>query len=152
MSLLDIVYCYVTATIPFSGDFTRLRGSFRESGFREKQISETRWKYTRGAVLAFEFNYSSETTQMQIYLERPDQEHLSIKVGNWGFPFEPLLMKKRFQHNLRRIVNDISTYQELHVEKGEIKKIEKDAEKKNRYALIALAIFIIYYYEFVFWR
>ena len=113
MSLLDVVYCYVTETIPFNGDFSKLRKSFKESGYKEKQVSDTTWKYTRGARVALEFNYNSEAIQMQVFLERTDQENLSIKVGNWGFPFEPLFMKKRFKKNLQRIVNDISNFQEL---------------------------------------
>ena len=131
MSLLDVVYCYVTETIPFNGDFLKLRKSFRENGYKEKQVSDTTWKYTRGASLALEFNYNSEAIQMQVFLERTDQGNLSIKVGNWGFPFEPLLMKKRFKRNLQRIVNDILNFQELKINKKESQKILQDAKKKT---------------------
>ena len=59
MSLLDIIYCYVNETIPFSGDFSHLRKSFIEGGFKETRVSEAKWKYTRGAGLALELNYNS---------------------------------------------------------------------------------------------
>ena len=101
MSPLDIVYCYVSDQIFFDGDFSKLQNSFRNSGFKEKRISDTIWKYTRGSAFALEFNYDSEALQMQVFLEKLGSETLSIKVGNWGFPFEPLLMKKRFKRNLQ---------------------------------------------------
>jgi len=138
MSLLEIVYCYVTETIPFVGDFSKLKESFKDCGYKEKQISETVWKYTRGPGLALEFNYDSEAIQMQVFLERPNQENLSIKVGNWGFPFEPLLMKKRFKKNLQKIVDDISAFQILEINEEEIRKIEQDGKKKKRSAIYLL--------------
>ena len=101
MSPLDIVYCYVSDQIFFDGDFSKLQNSFRNSGFKEKRISDTIWKYTRGSAFALEFIYDSEALQMQVFLEKLGSETLSIKVGNWGFPFEPLLMKKRFKRNLQ---------------------------------------------------
>lgn len=144
MSLLDIIYCYVNKTIPFTGDFSRLRESFIEGGFKETRVSENKWKYTRGAGLALEFNYNSEAIQMQVFLERPNQESLTISIGNWGFPFEPLLMKKRFIKNLHQIVTDISTHQQLQITSGDVKEIENEANKKFTYAIILFSAVIIF--------
>lgn len=144
MSPLDIVYCYVSDQIFFDGDFSKLQSSFRNSGFREKRISDNIWKYTRGSAFALEFNYDSEVPQMQVFLEKLDSETLSIKVGNWGFPFEPLLMKNRFKKNLQQIKGDIEKYQLLTTDNQNLERIKKEAKNKNMSAIIFLTITVTF--------
>ncbi len=140
---LDIVYCYVSETIPFSGDLDRLRKSFIANGFKEKQIDDTAWKYERGSSLALEFNYDSEAIQMQVFLKQSRFGEITVKVGNWGFPFEPLLMKNRFKKNLERMVREIITYGKLDVDEDEVQAIKLDAKIKNRAAKDYLKAIII---------
>jgi hypothetical protein len=143
MSLLDIVYCYVSETIPFTGDFEKLQNSFRENGFTEEKKSDTLWKYTRGAGLALEVNYDSESTQMNVFLEKPDAQSITIKVGNWGFPFEPLLMKKRFRKNLERIVSEVTANQVLSVNKSTVQQIQQKAQKQKSSAILLIVGVIV---------
>ena len=116
---IEIVWCYVSKTIPFSGEIEALRNSFLENGFSEKEITLNKWKYTRGASLGLDFKYSkSEAMQVQVVVEFSNGE-LNISVGNWGFPFEPLLMKKRFIRTLERISNEVSNNGQLLVDHAE---------------------------------
>lgn len=139
MLLLDIVYCYVTKKVKFNGDFSLLRNSFKENGFKEEQINETTWKYIIGAEFALEFNYNSEAIQMQVFLKKIDDNNIEIKVGNWGFPFEPLMMKKRFIKNLDRIAKDISEKGVFEVNKEEVQNIKQDSNNKRK---MAIGVFI----------
>jgi hypothetical protein len=134
VSLLDIVYCYVTETVPFNGDLERLRKSFIANGFKEKQLNDSTWKYERGSSFALEFDYGAETLQMQVFLTQTQPNEVNLRVGNWGFPFEPLLMKKRFIKNLDRMATEIRTYGKLDVDEDEIQSIKLDAEIKHRAA------------------
>ncbi len=92
MNLKEIVCCYVSETIDMPQDLTRLRESFVKNNYSEKEINQKKWLYKRGAAIALEFNYESEAIQMQVVLEQIN-DSLKISVGNWGFPFEPLMMK-----------------------------------------------------------
>ena len=143
MSLIDIVYCYITETIPFTGDFEKLQKSFTANGFKEQQVDDKTWKYTRGAGIALEFNYNSEAIQMQVFLKRINEKTLTIKVGNWGFPFEPLLMKKRFKKNLDRIVKEISSNGILTINKDEVQNINSDAKTKKSLAILLIIAVVV---------
>ena len=133
MKIKEIICCYVSDTVVAPLDMKRLRESFIANGFKEKEISPSKFKYKRGASLALEFNYDSEAIEMQVMLEKVGKD-LCVSVGNWGFPFEPLMMKRRFQRNLSLIVEAIRSNGAL-PESDEVKEIEKDAKNKNRAAI-----------------
>jgi len=134
----EIVYCYVDKTISIPEDMTSLRKSFTGNGFVEKELSQNRWLFKRGAAFALEFDYNSEAIQMQVILEIVDGK-LKVSVGNWGFPFEPLMMKKRFQKNLEEIISQISAIGELKHQPDKAKDIAVLAGKKKNMAIKAIA-------------
>lgn len=150
MKLIEIVSCYVTDEVKFSGDFSRLKQSFISNGFKEKKLNDNTWKYTRGAGLAFEFNYNSESLQMNVILKRLNNEHVEIKVGNSGFPFEPLMMKKRFKSNLKKIIHEISENGELITDKATVNNIKQDSKAKRNLALTILLISLAFSVYFSF--
>ena len=142
MNIKEIVYCYVSKTIPMPDDFSKLRKSFVRNEFSEKELNTTKWLYKRGAALALEFNYGSDSIEMQVILEHVDGE-LKISVGNWGFPFEPLMMKKRFNKNLELFVEQITLNGVLDHSPKESQQIVKQAKRKKNSALILIAIAVI---------
>lgn len=150
MNFKEIVYCYVSKTIPMPADFSQLRESFIKNEFSEKQINPNKWLYKRGAAFSLVFNYNSEVMEMQVILEKIDNQ-LQISVGNWGFPFEPLMMKKRFQKNLEEFVSQISKNGVLtHDAKGSQEIIEQAKKKKLHasvfmfFAVIGLVLYEIF--------
>lgn len=106
MSLLDIVYCYVSESIPFPGNISEVIESFEKNGFTAKKLEDQKWKLTRGAGVAMTFDYDSEDLEMNVFLELKSNT-LHIRVGNAGFPLEQLLVKKRFIRNSGRYVSEI---------------------------------------------
>jgi hypothetical protein len=147
MNIKEIVCCYVSKIVPMPDDFSKLRESFIRNEFSEKEITATKWTYKRGAGLALEFNYDSESNEMHVVLEHIDDQ-LKISVGNWGFPFEPLLMKKRFQKNLELLVSQITQNGELDYAPKESQEIVKQAKRKRNIALVfitcSIAILVLY--------
>lgn len=133
MNIKEVVYCYVSKEVPMQQDMVTLRTSFIESGFKEISSTENRFVFKRGASLALEFDYNSEAIEMQVILEKLENS-LKISVGNWGFPFEPLLMKKRFQKNLESISEQIISKGVLTADKALTNKIAHQAKSKNRAA------------------
>jgi len=138
----EIVHCYVSETIPMPNDFVKLQASFVNNCFTEKEINSNKWSYKRGAALAFEFNYSSEAIEMEVILEVVENQ-LRISVGNWGFPFEPLLMKKRFKKNLNTIVQQLSQNGCLDQNIEESEKILDEAKSKKKSALFIIVLIAI---------
>ncbi len=147
MPLIDIVSCYVKETIPFSGDLEALVESFEQNGFRAKKIGDRKWKLKRGAALAATFQYDSEALEMKVYLEQNENGFLQIRVGNSGFPFEPLLMKKRFIRNLDRYTREIRERGRLGVDPEEREELKQESRKKKVAtiaALIAITLFVLF--------
>ena len=145
MKVNEIFCCYVAERISIPIDLARLRESFVENGFVEKECGKNKWLYKRGAALALEFDYSAETIEMQVFLEVIGHE-LEIRVGNRGFPFEPLMMKPRFQKNLERYVNEISENGYLRINPVEVKDIKTQAESKKsaaRYVLLVAVLAVV---------
>jgi len=144
INLLDIVYCFVSKTIPFNSDISLLRESFINNGFTEKEIGESHWKYKRGAALALDFKYSSsEALEIIVFLKLSDNK-LFIRVGNWGFPFEPLLMKKRFTRNLDRFSDEILKNGVLSIDDEEILNIKGEAKNKFKNAIVIIVLAILF--------
>lgn len=141
MSLRDIVYCYVSETIAAPKSIAVLRQSFTENGFSEKVLSENKWLYKRGAPFALEFDYGSEAIEVQVILERLG-DNLIISVGNWGFPFEPLLMKRRFRRQLQTIVEQVNFEGALKHEPQKAKEIRDLSKRKSNAAKIALLLVV----------
>jgi len=142
MNLKEIVYCYVSKTTSVPSDMDTLRASFVENGFRERTLNESKWLYKRGAPLALEFNYNSEAIEIQVILEKLGNE-LEISVGNWGFPFEPLLMKRRFERNLSVITDQIETQGRLSVNCEEVTKKAELSKRKGSTAKVVLLVAVI---------
>jgi len=142
MNLKEIVHCYVSDTVPVPTDMKTLRDSFIANGFNEKVISQNKYLFKRGAALALEFNYNSDAIEMQVILEKKEN-HLKISVGNWGFPFEPLLMKNRFQSNLEAIVEQINSNSVLEANKSQAEAIEKNSNKKFKAAVVTISLAIL---------
>ncbi|MEH6596695.1 MAG: hypothetical protein V7736_14240 [Colwellia polaris] len=142
MHIKEIVHCYVSETIPVPNDLVKLKASFVNNCFTEKEINSNKWSYKRGAALAFEFNYSSEAIEMEVILEVIGNQ-LRISVGNWGFPFEPLLMKKRFKKNLDIIVKQLSQNGCLEEKIDESEKILDESKNKKKSALFVIALIAI---------
>ncbi|MCP4489408.1 MAG: hypothetical protein GY820_19165 [Gammaproteobacteria bacterium] len=142
MYFKEIVCCYVSKIIPMPDDLPRLRKSFTENMFSEKEINPNKWQYKRGAALALEFNYNSEAIEMQVILESVGNK-LRVSVGNWGFPFEPLMMKKRFQKNLDEITNQISKNGVLDHDRNKSQEINRLAQEKKRSAWVYIVCTVI---------
>jgi hypothetical protein len=154
INLIDIVYCFVSKTISFKGDIALLRQSFINNGFLEKEISENHWKYKRGTALGLDFKYAnSEAMEILVFLKLSADE-LTIRVGNWGFPFEPLLMRKRFIRSMERFSDEIASNGTLFVNNEEVKNIESKSQKKFIYAIfviVFLVLFISFFEAFLFY-
>ncbi|MCC3860063.1 hypothetical protein [Pseudemcibacter aquimaris] len=152
MSLIEIISCYVSDNVEFDGDFSRLRKSFISNGFSEKQINQEIWKFKRGASLALEFNYNSEALQMNVFLRKINNKCIEVKVGNSGFPFEPLMMKKRFKKNLEKIIGEITEHGELITNDDAVNEISEDSKTKNGLAIKFIMIIIFAVLGQVFWK
>lgn len=139
MRFKDIVHCYVEDIVPAPKDVAALRKSFRDNGFREKEISDNKWLYKRGSPVALEFDYSSEAIEVQVILELFG-EHMSINIGNWGFPFEPLLMKPRFRRQLVTIVEQVNSNGVLQCDPQKINEIKMLSNYKSSAAKWALLV------------
>jgi len=93
----DIVYCYVETTVDDKKKASKyLEKKFNNSGWKEK-IRGNKKIYTKGAKVKFTFDYIEGGLEIQVILKKMPNNKLLIKVGNLGFPFEPLLAKKRYK-------------------------------------------------------
>lgn len=142
MKLKEIVHCYVSERIPKPRDLTRLRQSFIDNGFSESEVNPKKWRFKRGAPVALEFDYNSEVIEIQVILEDLD-DALVVSVGNWGFPFEPLMSKKRYEATLERVVQQISENGILAHDAGEVSRVAVLSNRKRNLALWAFFLAIL---------
>jgi len=56
-------------------------------------------------------------------------EIFALKVGNWGFPFEPLMMKSRFKKSLASISGDLKAHGEPRPSAKSIADVKAEIEK-----------------------
>ena len=134
MKLKEIFSCYVRKRIPMPPDFPRLRQSIVENGFSEEKVSPEKWRYKRGAQVALEFDYNSEALEIQIIL-RDLGDSLIVAVGNWGFPFEPLMSKGRYEATLEKVLQQISVDGALAHNPTEVATVAALSKQKTKLAL-----------------
>ena len=75
-----------------------------ESGWA-KFASKDKSGYKRGKQVALSLDYDSNSLEVKAWIEEGSSE-IIVSVGNSGFPFEPMLAKKRFQ----KIADQLSDY------------------------------------------
>jgi hypothetical protein len=92
------VSVYIVRTLP-SDSRGVLKSYFEESN----RLGESAWVefssargsgYKQGKQVAFTFAYESNSLEVKVWIEEAD-DGVVISVGNSGFPFEPMLAKKR---------------------------------------------------------
>ncbi|MDP0490677.1 MAG: hypothetical protein Q7Q71_06480 [Verrucomicrobiota bacterium JB023] len=104
MRLREIVFCYPSRSFRGSRtDFEDLVERFEikanpfERDWRRKDKSSDRIEFKKGRGVSLTFDYSNSNLEVQVIFEFDEQKNeIVISAGNWGFPFEPLLSKKRY--------------------------------------------------------
>jgi len=112
MSLKEILSCYVSKSYKCDKEIFQKAQAYFESAYKyaeeswkRKTISDTKVVFTKGSGIILTFNYSRNTgLQVKTVLEYDESSKiLKMKVGNSGFPFEPLLSKKRYENLIELI-------------------------------------------------
>lgn len=142
MKLVEIVCCYVSRDVAAPKDMNALRQSFTDNGFREKVLGDNRFLYKRGAPVTLEFNYDSEAIEVQVILERLDDK-LKISVGNWGLPFEPLMMKGRFERNLAGIASEVTEQGRLKHKPEQASHVAAQSKEESNAAKLVLLAAVV---------
>ncbi|MFC1800460.1 hypothetical protein ACFLYT_00210 [Nanoarchaeota archaeon] len=115
--LKDIVHCYVESIIDDRKNASEyLEKKFNDAGWKEN-IKQNKKIYTKGSKLKFTFDYVGDKLEIQIILEKISDSKLKIKVGNWGFPFEPLLAKKRYREVHDGLIQELKEKKLIYVRK-----------------------------------
>jgi len=144
MAIKQIVSCWVTRTVQPTNSINAMVASLHKAGFRTtKEYAGQKVFLKRGSQVGG-FDYDSEGLEVQVILEPSRNGDIAIHVGNWGFPFEPLLMRDRFRRLADRIENDIRTHGYFVPAPGEVEAVEA-AKNRTRFnagkiALIAAPI------------
>ena len=111
MRLKEIVSCYPSKS--FTGNrnefedlvkrFENTANSF-ECDWKRKEKTPNRIEFRKGRSISLTFDYSKPNLEVQVIFNFDEEKNLiEIAVGNWGFPFEPMLSKKRYMQLLDRI-------------------------------------------------
>ncbi len=111
MKLKEIVSCYLTKTYKSDREtFEELVSLFQdksntfEEDWQKFTKSEDRVIFKKGTPVSLTFDYSGAKLEVQVIFEFNEQEnHMKLSVGNWGFPFEPLMSKNRYLQLLESI-------------------------------------------------
>ena len=111
MKLKEIVSCYLTksykcdrATYGEIVDLFEEKANTFEDDWRKHTKSDDKVVFKKGAAIALTFHYSRPIAEVQVFFEYDEQsEEMKLSVGNSGFPFEPLLSKKRYLVLLEKI-------------------------------------------------
>ena len=111
MKLKEIVSCYLTKTYECDKEtFVEVIALFHghantlEADWRKYTKSADKVVFKKGPSVALTFDYSGPKGEVQAVFEYdPDERRLKLSVGNWGFPFEPLMSKKRYRKLLENI-------------------------------------------------
>ena len=140
--LVEIVSCWEERTIPPGQDRALIEASLGKAGFVRMSSSQATTRFRRGSAVGG-LDYNSEGLEVQLRVTSSRDGSISIKVGNWGFPFEPLLMKPRFRRLADRIASDIEEHGCLVVEPNEAEEVEVAiAETQNAARNIGLAALV----------
>ena len=111
MKLGEIVSCFVSSSYRCAPEqFGQLVAAFEERAnpferdWRRVEETAKRVVFKKGAAVSATADYDGPVAEVQAVFELDtDQKTLTLTVGNRGFPFEPLLAKKRYQRLLERI-------------------------------------------------
>lgn len=104
MKLKELVSCYLTNIYDCNKDtfeesitlFQEHANTF-ETDWKRFTKSEGKVVFKKGASISLIFDYSSTSPEVQVIFEfDPEKQQMKVSVGNWGFPFEPLMSKKRY--------------------------------------------------------
>jgi len=111
MKLKEIVSCYLTKT--YGCDKTTFdevvsifheQANTFEADWRRFTKTDDKVVFKKGASVALTFDYSGSKLEVQVIFEYDqDERQLKLSVGNWGFPFEPLMSKTRYLELLESI-------------------------------------------------
>ena len=117
MNLLDILYCYperrflcTDSQFQAALDLFEKRAETLGQVWNEEPETRNRIFFTKGDKVAFTLDYQSERLAIEVVYEYfPVQRQLRVAVGNWGFPFEPLLSKPRYLRLLSELCRDLES-------------------------------------------
>ncbi|MCX7545435.1 hypothetical protein [Marinicella gelatinilytica] len=110
MKLKEIVSCYQTKTYVCDKTtfdkaivaFDKHANSF-ENDWRKLIKTAHKVVYKKGSPVALTFDYSSGLEVQVIFDFDSENKQMTVRVGNWGFPFEPLMAKQRYVELLDNI-------------------------------------------------
>lgn len=111
MRLKEIVSCYPSKS--FKGNRTEFeslverfesKANSFECDWKRKEKSPDKIEFKKGKSISLTFDYSGTNLEVQVIFEfHEEKNEITIAAGNWGFPFEPLLSKKRYLKLLENI-------------------------------------------------
>lgn len=133
--VLDAIFgCWTRVDID-GAEQERVESSLREVGFsRVKRYPGGAVRLKRGSRVGG-FDLQSEGHEVQAVLEsRP--RGLRIHVGNWGFPGEVQMMRKRFERLAGRLQQDIAAHGALVPRDNEAREVAEQASGQRREAVI----------------
>ena len=111
MKLKEIVSCYLTKAYDCDKEtfdevvslFSDHANTF-EADWRKFTKSEDKVVFEKGSSVALTFDYSGAKLEVQVIFEyNAEERQMKLSVGNWGFPFEPLMSKTRYLDLLENI-------------------------------------------------
>lgn len=136
MKLREIVSCWASQELPCNTDLASVRESLVDIGFEVSRIGKDgQIRLKRGTPFGG-FDFESEGLEVQVILE-PEKGGRAPKmhVGNWGFPFEPFLMKRRFENLSERFAGDINRHQGVVAKENELEDVRTDMKNARRAAM-----------------
>ena len=142
--LKEIMSCWIQREVPFEGSLEALVSSMEQAGFREVAQKGSTRRFKRGAAVGGTFDYDGEALEVQVHLTPQSDGSVRLKVGNYGFPLEPLLMKRRFERLCARLATDIQERGVLTIEPGEAEAAQAQASKAKS-VVIGAAVTLSFY-------
>jgi len=111
MKLKEIVSCYLTKTYDCDKEaFGEVVALFHahantfEDDWRRFTNSGDKVVFKKGSAVSLTFDYSGTKLEVHVIFEHdPELSQMKLSVGNWGFPFEPLMSKTRYLELLENI-------------------------------------------------
>ncbi len=132
-SLKELVSCWVARDVAGDVSLAQLRDSLLAIGFHvAAEEPGQRVKLKRGSMFGG-FDYQSEGLEVQVILAA-NGDGIRLWVGNWGFPPEPLLMKKRFRRLADRLQHDFAQYGAAQQSAEERQAVDTDIRANRQFA------------------